>query len=176
VPNDLRTYFGTGQSVYPGYWTVTQGLIGVDAGDQYVYRGNGSLSLTIGTGLDAISQLLHTTPDQDYEISFFANADSVNQISVLFDGVPVSAFPSSVNQGAPPWPGTWTQYAGTAFTRSSLTYLTFEGISEIPGQAGTFSVELDNISVVAAPEPGTMPASCLALAVPLLTRRRTQSR
>lgn len=171
VPNVLRTYFDTGSRLYPGFWTVTQGLVGLDAGDQYVYQGNGSLSLSVGTGLDAITQLLHTTAGQSYEISFFANADSPNQISVLFDGVPVSAFPSSVNQGAPPWPGTWTQYTGFASTPSTATYLTFEGISEIPGQPGTFSVELDNISVVATPEPG-MALLVFTVAAILLPKRK----
>jgi MYXO-CTERM domain-containing protein len=43
----------------------------------------------------------------------------------------------------------------------------------LPGQPGTFSVELDDISVVAAPEP----ASSLALGgvfLPLLWRRRSR--
>ncbi|HSZ55610.1 MAG TPA: hypothetical protein VK797_08125 [Tepidisphaeraceae bacterium] len=171
VPEDLRTLFGTGQLLNDDSWFVTQGIVGVDATDQYVFDGRGSLSLTIGTGLDAITQWLPTVAGQTYTISFYANADSLNQISVLFDGMPVSGAPTSVNVGAAPWPGTWTRYTATGLTRSTSTALTFEGASELPGQPSTFSVELDDISVVAAPEP----ASGLAFAVvgiPLLRRRR----
>jgi hypothetical protein len=171
VPNVLRTTYDSGQSIDGGFWNVTQGLIGVDAGDQYVFHGNGSLSLTIGTGLDAISQLLHTTAGQEYSILFFANADSTNQVSVLFDGIPVPSAPTLINQGAPPWPGTWTQYTATASTRSTFTYLTFEGISELPGQPGTFSVELDDISVTAIPEPAAI--AVLSLASILVFRFRS---
>jgi hypothetical protein len=173
APPTLKTFFSAPHNL-DGSWSVTQGLIAIDVLDQYVFDGRGALDLGIGTGLNAVSQFITTTPGQQYTISFWANADSGNSISVLFDGVPVPGGPTTVNVGAAPgqWPGTWTQYTMTASTLSTTTALTLEGATVLPGEPGVFNQEIDDVSVTATPEP----ALAIPLAALVLCRRRRRAR
>lgn len=163
-------YFSGGSSIDGGFWYVTQGTVGVDTDNQFVYAGQKSVFLNgdsnrNGTGPDSLTQTLTTTAGQLYTISFWANADLPNTLSVTFGGVTVTGSPFSVTQNgfANPDPrgnsALFTFYSGTALATSNSTDLTFTitvNLSMNPNLTNT--VEIDNVSVTAGavPEPSTL--------------------
>jgi hypothetical protein len=156
-------FFTLGQSIDGGSWLVTQGTVGVDTHNQYVFAGDKSILLN-GDGssgaTDSLTQTLATVAGQTYTIGFWANADVANSFSVTFGGVAVTGALSSIALNG--FPGTaylsnsalFTFYTGTATGTGSSTDLTFSA-ADIDSTAPGVSVEIDNVSVNAVPEPST---------------------
>src|SRR4051794_1153475 len=73
LPGDSNT-FNSGLSIDGGFWTVTQGTVGVDTETSFIFAGSKSLLLDgDNSGPDTVSQTLATTPGQLYAIRFWAN-------------------------------------------------------------------------------------------------------
>jgi hypothetical protein len=129
-------YFTSGSSIDGGLWNVTQGTVGVDTQNFFVFDGNKSIFLSPGGtsggagGPNSLTQTLATTPGQVYTISFWANADVDNTFSVTFGGVAVTGAPSTIAVNGFPsstWlgnSGEFTFYSGTATAVSASTDLT----------------------------------------------------
>lgn len=147
-----RTY-AAGTSFDGGLWTVTQGHAAIDTNDQYVYDGGKDLFLTPDSTQDAVSQTLATVAGQQYNISFYANADDVNSFGLLFGGTIVPGGPTTIDQGGYPSgdvrgnAGNFTFYTATATATSDSTVLTLEDTSEFG------IIQVDDVSVTAVPEP-----------------------
>ena len=156
------SFIYAGSSIDGGSWNVTSGGVYIDSGDPYVRTGNNSLNLT-GINPDApntIAQTLNTVAGQTYLVNFFANADSTNLFSLLENGLVVLGAPTSIaNKG---FPGAvtnsalFTAYAGSFTASSGLTTLSFTGTSVPPIGSQLGSVVLDDISIVATPEPQSL--------------------
>jgi hypothetical protein len=160
-------YFSSGSSIDGGFWNVTQGVVGVDTQNFFVFDGNKSIFLSPGStsggagGPDSLTQTLVTTPGQVYTISFWANADVENTFSATFGGVAVSGAPSIINLNGFPsnvWlgnSGEFTFYSGTAMATGASTDLTLTATG-IPGGTGV-TVEIDDVSVTSSiiPEPSS---------------------
>lgn len=158
-------YFNVSENSFfdHGIWNVTQGSVGVDTQDAYVFAGQKSVLLNgDGFGPDSLSQTLTTTPGQVYTISFWADANAANSFSLTFGGADVTGIPTSIQQNGFPSPNylgnssQFTFYSGTALATSASTELTFTASSP----DSTSTVELDNVSVIAAaavvPEPSAL--------------------
>lgn len=164
--------YGLGTSFDGGSWIVTQGTVGIDVTNQYVYDGTRSLYLTDGGGIDAVSQLVGTTAGKTYTISFWANSDGANSFSALFGGIPITAGPTTIASGAAlGWPGQWTHYTGTAVALGSVSALTLLADGSLGGTSAA-TVEIDDVSVVASPAPEPMSIIALSGAAALLIRRK----
>lgn len=178
--------FDSGSSIDGGSWFVTQGTVAVDTLDQYVFDGNKSVFLDGDGGPDSLSQTLPTVPGDNYNVSFWANADVPNNFAVTFGGDPVSGAPTSIAQNGFPSDmflgnsSLFTFYSGTATATSSSSDLTFSSTAFQNDFSGA-TVELDDVAVStisptsAVPEPSTLAlAAVLALMIPLAAfwRRR----
>jgi hypothetical protein len=183
LPGDSNTFNG-GQSIDGGIWTVTQGTVGVDTATSFIFDGNKSLLLDgDNSGPDSISQTLVTTPGQLYAISFWANADVPNSFLVTFGGTPVTGMPTSIAQNG--FPGSdplsnssqFVLYSGLVMATSTSTDLTFT-TTAFPTISSGVTVEIDNVSVSAVPEPPTIllaavgSAGCLSYGYCLRRRAR----
>ncbi len=180
-PGGTSDYFNQGTSIDGGFWNVTAGSVSVDTDSFYDFAGNKSVGLDGASGPNSLTQSLSTVAGQLYTISFWANADGPNSFSVLFGGSSVTGLPSSITANGFP-SGTYLGnsaefmlYTATAFATSNSTALTFT--ATLP--AGTTTVEIDNVSVVAAaavPEPSALVLAMVGgiggLAVVLRRRRR----
>ncbi len=170
-------YFTTGQSIDGGSWLVTQGTVGVDTQNLYVYQGNKSVYLS-GSGndnsmaTDSLTQTLNTVIGDTYTIGFWANADTPNTFSVTFGGAAVNGAPASIAQNGFPsnnWLGNsslFTYYSGTATATATRTDLVFSAAYQGNSDTGV-TVEIDNVDVTgltsATPEPATFPLTALGL-------------
>jgi hypothetical protein len=168
LPGDT-TFFTSGQSIDGGIWNVTQGTVGVDTSTSFIFDGSKSLFLDgDNSGPDSLTQTLATTPGQLYMISFWANADVPNTFSVTFGGATVTGAPTSIAQNG--FPGLdplsnsslFHLYTATAVATSSSSNLTFT-TTAFPTLTSGVSVELDDVSVTAVPEPSTLTLGGLGL-------------
>ena len=151
-----------GQSIDGGSWTVLTGDIYIDTQDPYVYAGNNSVNLTLANPYvpNTLSQTLTTVVGQTYDVSFWANADYPNSFSLTEDGLTVAGTPSSIVDNGFPSSTTnsslFVDYTGvfTATTTSTILDLTATADPAIGSQDG--SVMIDDVSVAAVPEPGSV--------------------
>lgn len=160
-----ETFYNAGSSLDGGAWNVTAGTIGIDTQDLYVDSGDNSAILN-GSGFygtDSLSQTLSTVAGQSYEISFWANAEVPNSVSVTFGGIQVAdlptgivenGFPSSATNGNSSEFEEYTAFITAASNNSVLTFTT-SAYPDLDNPDAT-NVELDNVSVVATPEPSSI--------------------
>src|SRR5208282_6916318 len=157
----LTTFFTIGNSIDGGSWTVSQGNVGVDTQNLFVYAGNNSVFLNrLGGGPGSLMQTLTTEAGQTYAVSFWANADVSNTFSVTLGGVAVTGAPTSIAVNGFPSnnylgnSGAFTYYSGIAAATSASSDLVFTATAL--STAGTDqTVEIDNVSVSVVPEPST---------------------
>lgn len=163
--------FNSGESIDGGSWFVTQGIVGVDTENFYVYAGDKSVYLDAGSGADSLSQVLPTVVGQTYDVGFWANADVPNTFSVTFGGTPVTDAPTSITENGFPSPswlgnsGEFTYYSGTATATSTSTDLVFTATGFPTDDTGV-TVELDDVSVSpasAVPEPSSIALVVIAV-------------
>jgi len=155
----------SGQSIDGGAWTVTQGAVYIDNLDPWVYDGANSVNLT-GANLystDALTQVLTTVVGQEYSVSFWANADISNIFSLTENGNAVSGIPGSIAQNGfldqiDPLGNSalFVDYTGEFVATSAITDLTFAATGNPPIGSPNYSVMIDDASVTAAPEPGSI--------------------
>lgn len=174
------TQVGGSQSVTKiSDWTVSQDrpLIWIDnayPGPLKTPSGDRFLDLTfftfIASQYSTISQSLNTTAGQAYTLTFDLGASN------LFGGLPVIAMstagvtvdfaatvaPTSVNE--------WTSFSYSFIAPAATTTLSFTGIQ------GSDYIGLDNISVTAVPEPGSIALLFAGLAAvgSVVARKRKQ--
>ena len=160
LPGDSNV-FSSGQSIDGGTWTVTQGFVGVDTATFFVFDGQKSVFLDgDNSGPDSLTQTLATVAGQLYSISFWANADVANVLSVTFGGAPVTGMPTSAPQNG--FPGSdplsnssqFVLLTGTAMAVSSSTDLTITGTA-FPTISSGVTIEIDDVSVASVPEPSS---------------------
>jgi hypothetical protein len=158
LPGDFNV-FVSGQSIDGGAWNVTQGTIGVDTSTFFVFDGQKSVLLDgDNSGPDSLTQTLATVAGQTYAISFWANSDVANSLSVTFGGTEVDGIPTSVPQNG--FPGSdplsnsslFVLLTGTATAVSSSTDLTITGTA-FPTISSGVTIEIDDVSVASVPEP-----------------------
>lgn len=160
-----ETFYNASSSLDGGAWNVTAGTIGIDTQDLYVYSGNNSAILN-GSGFygtDSLSQTLSTVAGQNYEVSFWANAEVPNSVTVTLGGVQVADLPTGIVENGFPSGATrgnsseFEEYTGFVTATSNNSVLTFT-TSAFPDldNPGATNVELDNVSVAATPEPGSI--------------------
>jgi hypothetical protein len=164
LPGDSNL-FTNGQSIDGGIWTVTQGTVAVDTETSFIFDGSKSLLLDgDNSGPDSVTQTLATTPGQLYLVSFWANSDVTNTFLATLGGIPITGGPTSIVQNG--FPGVdplsnsslFQLYTGTVMASSNSMDLTFTATA-FPTIDSGVSIEIDNISVSAVPEP---PAFTLA--------------
>lgn len=174
------TFYTVGNSLDGGSWLVSQGTVGVDTQDNYVFNGNNSVWLNADiTGPDSITQTLATAIGQKYAVEFWANSEVPNTFSVTFGGTALTGGPTTIVQNG--FPSTVTGgnasqfkfYYGFGVATSTSTDLVLTG-SGFPGPGTGVAVELDDVTVAATPEPGTvvLMLSGLAGLVLLVARKR----
>ncbi len=180
-------YFTSGESIDGGSWTVTQGTVGVDTNNFYIFDGSKSIFLNGDiTGPDSLTQTLTTVVGQTYTIGFWADADVANTFSVTFGGAPVAGAPTSIAVNGFPSPNylgnssLFEFYSGTATATSTSTDLVFTASGFTANSSGV-TVEIDNVSAIpttsSVPEPGTLGLlSAGMLGVLSMARRKIQSR
>jgi hypothetical protein len=168
-PADSTAFYNLGSSIDGGSWFVTQGTVGVDTQDYYVFDGNKSVFLNGDViGPDSLTQTLNTTIGQTYTIGFWANSEVPNAFSVTFGGVPVTGAPSSIADNgfpSPNWLGNsseFTFFTGTALATSTTSALTFTATG-FPGPLTGTTVEIDDVTVT--PEPGSIVLMLTGIAV-----------
>jgi hypothetical protein len=156
-----NVYFA-GSSIDGGSWNVVTGAVYIDNNDPWVDAGSNSLNLT-GANLYAtntVSQTLATVAGQYYLLSFWANADIPNSFSVTENGTTVAGTPTSVVQNGFPGPVTnsslFVDYTGSFQATSSTTVLDFSSLGDPALNSANFSVMVDNVNVVATPEPSSI--------------------
>lgn len=148
-------------SIDGGSWTVTQGAVYIDNDDAWVYAGNNSLNLT-GANLyvpNTIQQVLTTVIGQQYTLNFWGDADISNAFSVAENGDTITGTPTSiVDNGFPDMTNSnlFEDYSGIFVATSTTTDLDFTAIGNPPIDSADYSVMIDNVSVVATPEPGSI--------------------
>jgi hypothetical protein len=156
--SDTTTDFTLGNSIDGGHWTVGQGIVGVDMQNVFVYAGNKSIFLNgSGSGPDSLRQTLTTAAGLTYAVSFWANADVANTLSVTLGGAAMAGAPTSIavhgfpNSGYLANSGLFTFYSGTSTATSPYAALVFTATGFSTGTGVT--VEIDNVSVTVIPEP-----------------------
>jgi hypothetical protein len=159
------TYYA-GQSIDGGNWIVGGGAstVYIDNQDPYVYDGNNSANLTAFTpyASSSLYQDLTTVVGQSYVISFWADSDSPNTLSVTENGLSIGGLPGSVADNGFPNANNsslFVDYTGEFVATSTITDLEFTAYAN-PTLAeyinGDGSVVIDDASVTAAPEPGSI--------------------
>jgi Protein of unknown function (DUF642) len=159
-------------------WTATggpgsDGIAWLANGNQFGVSSESGVDFLDLTGLRdtapyfGVSQSIPTTIGQTYTLSFFIGVDNSNG---LFTGpVGVSASAGATSQTFSNINPTGT---GNIWTPESLNF-TATGTSTaitLTGTQGNQYIGLDNVSVVATPEPASL--ALLTLTAPLLLRRR----
>ncbi len=148
-------------------WTVTgANVLGVDYGiaNTGVEAGTSSAWFGAVTGMTFISQIIPTTPGQEYEGGFWAanhaGAQPLNHFVFSWDGTTLLHV-SDVG------PQNWTVLQGAFTASTDLTELKF-GFSNGPGW-----FLLDDVNITAVvPEPGAMPLCGAALGLLAFLQRR----
>jgi hypothetical protein len=152
-----------GSSIDGGSWNVTAGEVYVDSGDPYVFAGNNAVNLTVFNPdvNNSLEQTLTTTVGQTYTVNFWADAASPNIFSVTDNGAALTGSPTSIVDNG--FPGAVTNsslfvdYSGKFTATSATTNLVFTADGEPGlGTSGDPSVVIDNVSIAATPEPGSM--------------------
>ncbi len=152
----------SGTSIDGGAWWVTQGSVGVDTRNFYVYDGNKSIFLDGDSGgPDSLQQTLNTVAGETYTVGFWANADTSNTFSVTLGGVLVAGVPASIQANVFPstsWLGNsalFEYYSGTVTATSDISDLVFTATNMGSGPGVT--VEIDDVSVNGSvPEPASI--------------------
>jgi hypothetical protein len=156
-----NVYFA-GQSIDGGSWNVTTGAVYIDTLDPYVFAGSNSVNLTLANLYvpNSLEQTLTTTVGQGYTVNFWANSDSANTFSITENGIALTGSPASIVDNG--FPGAITNsslfvdYTGTFFATSTTTDLTFTATGDPAIGSTDGSVMIDNVSIHATPEPGSM--------------------
>jgi len=152
-----------GSSIDGGSWNVITGEVYVDSGDPYVFAGNNSVNLTVFNPdvNNSLEQTLTTTAGQAYTVNFWADAASPNIFSLTENGVTLIGSPASIVDNG--FPGAVTNsslfvdYSGKFIANSTTTNLVFTADGEPGlGTSGDPSVVIDNVSILATPEPGSI--------------------
>ncbi|MGD0831258.1 MAG: PEP-CTERM sorting domain-containing protein [Terracidiphilus sp.] len=160
-----NTYYA-GQSIDGGNWIVGGGAssVYIDNLDPYVFDGNNSANLTAFTpyASSSLYQDLTTVAGQLYSVSFWANSDSPNTFSLTENGSSIGGIPGSiVDNGFPNSNNSslFVDYTGEFVATSTITDLEFTAFAN-PTLAeyinGDGSVVIDDVSVSATPEPGSI--------------------
>ena len=152
----------SGSSIDSGAWNVTQGSVGVDTRNFYVYDGNKSIFLNGDSGgPDSLEQTLNTVVGETYTVGFWANADTSNTFSVTFGGLAVNGAPTSILANGFPstsWlgnSGLFQYYSGTVTATSAISDLVFTATNMGSGPGVT--VEIDDVSVNGVSANGSVP-------------------
>ena len=179
APPDTTDYFTAGMSIDSGAWIVSQGTVGVDTQDSYVYDGNksvfldGSAATVFSPGPDSLTQTLTTVPGDIYTLDFFAAADTPNNFMVTFGGAVVTGAPTSIAPNG--IPAGFAAYSGTAMATSISSDLVFTSTDLSLG-----TVEIDDVSVTdsslfaASPEPPTWLSVLIGTAIGLIGMARSR--
>jgi choice-of-anchor C domain-containing protein len=144
-------------------WTVSSGTIDYIGGSSpYWTAANGSASLDLnGTSQGAIQQTITTTVNQQYTLSFMmsvnpdagSGASRTLSYSAVGSGTDLSgSITSSVGSSQTYTNMGWTQYSFIFYASATSTVLTFTGDSG----GGGYGPALDQVSVLATPEPGAL--------------------
>ncbi len=141
-------------------WTLSgAGTLNVDYGITAVVPHSGSFAAWFGdpNGLTFISQVIPTAPGQQYQLGLWASVSNQgsppqNEVQFFWNGVLEN---DSVNVSSLPW-----TFAGGTFTATQTTTAIQFGFYNVPGW-----FNLDDVSVDAVPEPGTMVLYGAALGV-----------
>jgi hypothetical protein len=156
-----NVYFA-GQSIDGGSWNVTKGAVFIDSLDPFVYDGSNSVNLTLANLFvpNSLDQTLSTSVGQVYLVNFWGNSDSANTFSLTENGLAVLGIPTSIaNNG---FPGAITNsslfvdYSGKFVATSTTTDLRFMATGNPPIGSADGSVMIDDVSVQATPEPGSI--------------------
>ena len=156
-----NVYFA-GQSIDGGSWNVTDGAVYIDTLDPYVYAGSNSVNLTLANLYvpNSLEQTLSTTVGQQYTVNFWADADSANSFSITENGLTLTGSPTSIADNG--FPGAvsnssrFVDYTGIFLATSATTDLTFTATGDPAIGSADGSVMIDNVSIGATPEPGSI--------------------
>ncbi len=173
--------FAAGDPSFDASWTVQTGTAAIDTNNDFVYAGSKSLYLDYDpTTTTTLTQNLTTTPGESYLLSFYADDDAMNPLTVTFGGttlgpinIPQNGYP---NTGPGSNASEFTPYSFSVTATSAVTALAFSADNNNNGAA----IELDNISVTpaAVPEASTVVSLGLMLgfgALTLAVRRKRLS-
>lgn len=172
-----NVYFA-GQSIDGGSWNVTNGAVFIDSLDPYVYDGSNSVNLTLANLYvsNSLDQTLTTTIGQQYTVNFWANADSANTFSLTENGIALKGSPTSIVDNG--FPGTVTNsslfvdYTGIFLATSTTTDLSFTATGDPAIGSTDGSVMIDDVSIKATPEPGSIVLMLTGIAGLLLVTRK----
>ena len=146
--------FAAGDPSFDSSWTVQTGVVAIDTNNEFVYAGSKSLFLDAdSTTTTTIAQNLTTTPGGNYVLSFYADDDAMNPLTVAFGGTTLA--PINIPQNGYPNPdpgsnaGAFTFFSFNVSASTASTALTFSADNNSNGAA----IELDNISVTPAAVP-----------------------
>ena len=163
-------------------WTV--GPVSVDYIGSYWQASDGTRSIDLaGLGAGSLSQFLATAVGNIYNLSFdiSKNPDGgqvprLGSVTVGGQTVPLS-YSASNTRGDMMWQT--VSFNFTAVSASTLLSFAADPISSTSGGLQAFGLALDNVSVVAAPEPTTWALMILGFGIvgsALRRRRHTQVR
>ena len=161
-------------------WTVTSGNVDLSTSSNYpAYSGNQSVDLA-GDTLGTIEQQFSTTPGQQYQLIFYYS-NNANYIGNVTANVSVTGNSTLLDQSISHSDATLTnmdyQLFSENFTADSVNAtLAFAATSEsLNGPPGAGGVVVDDVSVTAVPEPGSL--SLLAMgSLALLAHRSRNAR
>ena len=165
APDGVEDSFAAGQT-FDSSWTITQGTAAIDTNNAFVFDGSKSLFLDDdNTTTTTVTQNLATTPGGNYILSFYADDEGGNPLTVSFGGttlgpinIPLNGYPN-LDPGSNA--GEFTFYTFDVSAQSLSTPLAFSAANNGNGAA----IELDDISVTpaAVPEASTVVSMGLLL-------------
>jgi hypothetical protein len=148
-----------------GSWTVGTGAVYIDNLDPWVYDGSNSVNLTAANlyVANSLTQALTTVVGQDYAVDFWANSDTPNTFSLTENGSAVNGTPSTIVQNGFPDQvdplgnsALFVDYSGYFVATATTTDLTFTSTGNPALFSPNGSVMIDDVSVVATPEPESL--------------------
>lgn len=155
----------TGSTAITG-WTVTAGTIDwYNAPLQVASDGTKSVDTEGSGGTCSISTTLPTVNGETYDLTFDAYSGLVANTARVTAGSLNTTFAGPF--GFPASSAIYAHYTYTFVAQSTSTTLTFGAIS-----SDGFGPVIDNVSVVAVPEPAALPLFGVAAAGLLFVRRR----